>query len=126
MTVIRVLTLIAFAASGTALAQMKDDTATGLPPVSMEKTDVNKDGYIDRQEYENRIIEIFQSADKDGDQRLSVPELGTINEKAFEQADTNKNKKLNKKEYIRFRFADFERVDQDNDNRITPRELRDW
>lgn len=123
---IRALMLIAITASGAAFAEMKDNTATGLPPVLMEKTDVNKDGYIDRQEYENRIIEIFESADKDGDQRLSVPELGTINEKAFEQADTNQNKKLNKKEYIRFRFADFERVDQDNNNLITPRELRDW
>lgn len=125
MTVIRVLPLIVILASNTALAEAKD-MATGLPPIVMEKTDINNDGKIDRQEFENRIIEIFQSTDKDSDQRLTIPELGTVNEKVFQEADKNKNKKLNLKEYIRFRFADFERVDRDNDSLITPRELQDW
>ncbi len=126
MTITRVLPLIIMLASNTALAEMKDEMATGLPPVLMEKTDTSNDGRIDRQEFENRIIEIFHSTDKDGDQRLSIQELGDVNDKVFQEADKNKNKKLNVKEYIRFRFADFERVDQDNDNLITPRELQEW
>ncbi len=126
MTVSRVLPLIMFFASLTAFAEVRADAATGLPPVVMEKADTNQDDRIDRQEFENRIIEMFQSSDKDGDQRLSIPELGPVNEKPFQEADKNNNKKLNLKEYIRFRFADFDRVDQDNDNLITPRELQNW
>lgn len=126
VTVIRVLPFLVVFTSPAALAEIKDDLTTGLPPVTMEKTDTDNDGRIDRQEFEGRIIEIFHSTDKDGDQRLSRDELGDVNVKAFKKADENKNKKLNLKEYIRFRFADFERVDQDNDNLITPRELKDW
>ena len=55
-------------------------------------SDLNKDGKIDRAEYQRRMVEVFYFADKNKDGVVTVEEIAaieTVDEAAFKKADKN-------------------------------------
>ena len=76
--------LLVAASPGGARAQSESE------PFSL--TDYDKDGVIDRQEYQRRMIEVFYFADQNKDGVVTIEELAaieTVDMQAFRAADKN-------------------------------------
>src|SRR5512147_1497573 len=92
-------------------------------------TDIDKNARIDRQEYHQRMIEVFYFADKNKDGVVTVEELAEIEEvdaKAFAAADKNADGKLTMEEFVAYRMVDFDAADKNKDGVLTYEEVQAW
>jgi len=103
-------------------ADSMDDNARA----SHAETDRNTDGYVDRDEFYVRMVEIFYTADGDKDGVLVLIELQKIDEgMVFEPADANADGKVTLSEYVDQRFESFHEADVNSDGRLSVDEVID-
>jgi Ca2+-binding EF-hand superfamily protein len=113
--------LLTAASPGGARAQSEGE------PFSL--TDYNKDGRIDRQEYQRRMIEVFYFADRNKDGVVTMEELAaieTVDPKAFRATDKNGDGKLTPDEFVAYRMVDFDAADKNHDGVLTYEEVQAW
>jgi len=86
-------------------------------------TDRNSDGFIDRGEFHQRMVELFYFADGDRDGRLVPAELPRVDKGAFSGADRNGDGVLSLTEFTEARAVDFGQVDADGDGLLSRAEV---
>jgi len=94
---------------------------------TMALTDKNKDGRIDREEFHQRMIEVFFFADVDKDGNLTFTEfvaVATVDPEAFKKADRDGDGKLSVYEFMYVIHRDFDAADKNQDGVIDLQELR--
>lgn len=92
-------------------------------------TDRNDDAKIDRQEYQQRMIDVFYLADKNKDGVVTIEEVAvieTVDAVAFRKADKNGDGKLTSSEFVEYRMLDFEAADVDRNGNLTVEEVQRW
>lgn len=99
---------------------------TGLPPLSVEKTDLNNDGNLSQSEYNQRLESLFSERDINNDSFIAIDELPSVNNSAYQKADSDNDNRLNKQEYIMLRQQDFKRLDVNEDEVLYPNEIFRW
>ena len=114
--------LLAFAA-WPALAQ--EPAKPHDPRAAFVETDKNKDGKVDREEYHQRVMEIFFFGDKDKDGYMTQPELIAAVEfpDDFDDADRDADGRISYAEFVRVRFVTFDEVDGDGDGMLSVEEV---
>jgi Ca2+-binding EF-hand superfamily protein len=126
-TTIAVL-MSSFLATGAVTAatdSISDPTAEDAREVHAE-VDVNDDGTVDREEFYQRMTEIFYHNDSDKDGYLDRAEVRKIQEEmVFDPADADHDGKLTMAEYIDHRFEAFRRVDVNSDGLLSVEEVVD-
>ena len=104
-----------------AAAERLDANAT------MALSDKNKDGRIDREEFHQRMTEVFFFADVDKDGLLTFAELVAVanaDPEALKRADRDGNQKLTLYEFMYVIHRDFDAADKNQDGVIDLQELR--
>lgn len=111
-------------------------TAAATPPAAaqtMEEwfaaSDLNKDGKVDRAEYQRRMVEVFYFADKNKDGVVTIEEIAaieTVDEVAFKKADKNGDGRLTVNEFVTYRMIQFDEADTNHDGVLTIEEVRAW
>lgn len=94
---------------------------------TMALSDKNRDGRIDREEFHQRMTEIFFFADVDKDGRLTFAELTVVEKvdpEALKRADRDSNGTLSLYEFMFVIHRDFEAADKNQDGVIDFEELR--
>lgn len=109
-----VLLLTALAGTPPALADAEEDFAI---------TDRNSDGFIDRGEFHQRMVELFFFADADRDGRLVPAELPDVPADVFRGADRDGDGGLSLAEFTQARAVDFGQVDRDGDGLLSRAEV---
>ena len=109
---------------------------TAAPPASAQDiesrfatADINKDGKIDRAEYQRRMVEVFYFADKNKDGVVTIEEIAaieTVDEAAFKKADKNGDGKLTLNEFVTYRVIQFDEADTNHDGVLTLEEVEAW
>ena len=93
-----------------------------------DNVDKNKDGFIDRIEFLEEMIDAFFFIDADKDGYLTLVEIrtvvGTLDAKQFEDADRDKNGKLDIFEYENALSKVFDAADTNGDGKITVEEFK--
>lgn len=101
----------------------------GAPPALADAeedfaiTDRNSDGFIDRGEFHQRMVELFFFADADRDGRLVPAELPGVPAAVFRGADRDGNGSLSLAEFTQARAVDFGQVDRDGDGLLSRAEV---
>ncbi len=94
---------------------------------TMALSDKNKDGRIDREEFHQRMTEVFFFADVDKDGQLTFAELVAVanaDPEAFKRADRDGSGKLSLYEFMYVIHRDFDAADNNQDGVIDLQELR--
>jgi len=115
-----VISLITPTASFGAANQRMDATTT------MAITDKNGDERIDREEYHQRMTEVFFFADADKDGELTLTEIQVVEAvtpERFYAVDQNGSQTLTVYEYLYALHIDFEAADRNNDGTLDLEEL---
>ena len=115
-----IVTVMIATVSVSAAGQRMDAAAT------MAITDKNGDERIDREEYHQRMTEVFFFADKDKDGYLTITEIQAVealDPQAFHLADRDGSQSLSLYEYLSALHKDFEAADRDGDGTIDMQEL---
>jgi Ca2+-binding EF-hand superfamily protein len=124
-TTIAVLTS-GFLATGAVTAAsdpISDPTAEDARKAHAE-VDVNGDGSVDREEFYDRMVEMFYHNDGDKNGYLDRTELRKIQEEmVFDPADENGDGKLTMGEYIDQRFEAFRSADVNSDGLLSVEEV---
>lgn len=93
---------------------------------TMALADKNKDGRIDREEFHQRMTEVFFFADVDKDGQVTYAELiavTPVDPEAFKRADRDGNGKLSLYEFMYVIHRDFDAADKNQDGVIDLQEL---
>jgi Ca2+-binding EF-hand superfamily protein len=93
----------------------------------MATSDKNKDGRIDREEYHQRMTEVFFFIDADKDGNLTMTEIeaaGKVDPERFMAVDRNGDQTLSLQEYLNALNNDFDAADSDKDGTLDMEELR--
>jgi hypothetical protein len=115
-----------------ALAQ-SDTAAPAAKPIrtttGMMRYDANKDGIVDRAEWNAGQQARFQELDKNGDGKISAQEFspgGTTDkrEAAFRRLDADRDGAVTQTEFMAQADRNFARCDSDKDGKITTAECR--
>ena len=115
-----VLGVLAVSVAPAACADRMDAGAT------MALVDRNKDGRIDREEYHQRMTEVFYFADVDKDGHVTFAELvavTAVDPEAFKKADRDGDGKLSLYEFLYIVHLDFDASDKNQDGVIDIQEL---
>ena len=97
------------------------------PAATMGLADRNGDRKIDREEYNQRMTEVFYFADVDKDGNLTIVELAAVepvDPQAFQNADKDGNGKLTLGEFLYAVHIDFYTADTNRDGTIEMQELK--
>ena len=109
---------------------------TGAPAIGADRLDANatmalsdknRDGRIDREEFHQRMTEIFFFADVDKDGRLTFAELTVVEKvdpEALKRADRDSDGNLSLYEFTYVLHRDFDAADKNQDGVIDIEELR--
>jgi hypothetical protein len=109
-----------------AAASFADEPAKPHDPrAAFSETDKNKDGKIDREEFHQRVMEIFFFGDTDKDGYLTQAELvaTVVFPEDFEAADRNADGRYSYPEFVQVRFVTFDEVDSDDDGLLSVEEV---
>jgi len=120
-----ILVALLFVLTGCA-SQYSEEMVTNLPPLSVEATDTNKDGNIDKAEFNTRLETLFDNRDINADGQISTDEMPNMNLDAFYKADQDSNRTLSEREYRLLREMDFRRLDVNDDEVLFPHEIFKW
>lgn len=82
-------------------------------------TDRNSDGFVDRGEFHQRMVELFFFADADRDGRLVPAELPGVSAEVFGGADRDGNGVLSLAEFTQARAVDFGQADSNGDGLLS-------
>jgi Ca2+-binding EF-hand superfamily protein len=94
------------------------------PRGAFAETDRNHDGAIDREEYQERIVEVFYFADANKDGTLDAVELqALVFPDDFRTDDRDANGRVSLREFLRVRFRDFDAADRDDDGTLSVEEV---
>lgn len=116
-------------AAGSTAAVLLLAGAVGAPPALADAqadftiTDRNSDGFIDKGEFHQRMVELFFFADADRDGRLLPVELPGVPAGVFRGADRDGDGSLSLAEFTEARAADFGQVDRDGDGLLSRAEV---
>jgi len=123
----RILVPVSIALVGGAVSAAADSVAVDYEPRQAHaKADKNGDGLVDRNEFHIRMVEVFYHDDANKDGFLVRDELVKINEEmVFDAADRNHDNKLSLAEYIDQRFEAFDKADADSDGGLSVQEVID-
>ncbi len=94
---------------------------------TMAISDKNGDHRIDREEYNQRMTDVFFFADTDKDGKLTITEIQVFEEidpQRFVAADRDDSQTLSIYEYLNALHNDFETADTDKDGTLDMEELR--
>ncbi len=110
-------------AGGAARADTKTPAAEN-PRAAYAEADRNKDGQLDREEFHERQVDVFYTADVDKNGNLSEVEFAALDTKTtFAEMDKNKNGSVSMYEFISYRFAQFDAADTDHDGLLSVDEV---
>jgi Ca2+-binding EF-hand superfamily protein len=93
---------------------------------TMILVDRNRDGRIDREEYHQRMTEVFYFADLDKDGKVTHAELTTVtvvDPEAFKNADRDGDGKHSVYEFLYIVHRDFDVADKNQDGVLDMQEL---
>jgi hypothetical protein len=93
--------------------------AAAEPGEDFAITDRNSDGFVDRGEFYDRMVEQFFFADANRDGRLVPAELPGVPPAVFKGADRDGDGILSLTEFTEARGADFDRADADKDGLLS-------
>ena len=101
------------------------DTIAQTPgsAAAFQATDVNKDGQIDRSEYQGRLHSEFSARDQDKDGFLTRSELPDMTADHVRAADADSDGKLSAIEYMNQRLKEFDAADRNGDGGLTQAEV---
>ena len=86
------------------------------PRTAFAETDTNHDGEIDREEFHERIVEIFYSADRNKDGFLDAEEVRQlVFPDDFKDDDRDHDGRISLHEFLRVRLRDYDQADTDHD-----------
>jgi hypothetical protein len=112
---------------GTAGAASAAETAAAPhdPRAAFAETDTNHDNRIDRQEFHERMVEVFFHGDRDKNGFMAWPELEAVVAfpEDFRGADRDGDERISLYEFIRVRFEDYDPVDTDGDGLLSLDEI---
>jgi Ca2+-binding EF-hand superfamily protein len=90
------------------------------PRAAFGETDANRDGEIDREEFHERIVEVFYSADRNKDGFLEVEEQKQlVFPEDFRDQDRDHDGRISMREFLRVRLADYDKADTDDDGSLS-------
>ena len=93
----------------------------------MAMSDKNQDGRLDREEYHQRMTEVFFFIDADKDGNLTLSEISSVTDvdpKRFKACDRDGNQTLSLHEFLFALHNDFDTLDRDKDGTLDMEELR--
>jgi Ca2+-binding EF-hand superfamily protein len=95
------------------------------PRAAFAETDANRDGKLDRQEFHERMVEVFFHGDRDKDGFMVWDELVPVVAfpEDFRAADRDGDGRYSLYEFIRVRFDDYDVVDTDQDGLLSLAEV---
>ena len=102
-----------------------DDVAKKSDPrAAFAENDRNRDGYIDHEEFHERMVEIFYFADVNKDGFLDPAELKRLAfPEDFTEDDKDRDGRVALREFLRVRFHDFELADGNHDGELSLEEV---
>ncbi|MGO3122988.1 MAG: EF-hand domain-containing protein [Advenella sp.] len=90
-----------------------------IPQDQLVKLDLNKDGAVGREEYNQAMAAAFKNLDKNSDNALTAEEVGTIlTTEQFAAVDANKDGKISSDEMITQVTSDFDAADTNKDGQL--------
>lgn len=108
-------------------ASLLADEIWGGPLVTFEKADSNKDGKIDKEEYERIIIDEFRDSDLNKDGYLSYEEMDE-RERGFLLSGkaAAEEQRVKETEYLRRHYRPFNHYDKNKNGTLDAGEYRGW
>ncbi len=79
------------------------------------EADLNKDGYVDEEEYRRFIKKRFESMDSNRDEMLERAELKELKKEEFVLTDRNKDRRISFREFLKGRLRFFNEADVNKD-----------
>lgn len=90
-----------------------------IPQDQLVKLDLNKDGSVGREEYNQAMAAAFKNLDKNSDNALTPEEVGTIlTPEQFAAVDANKDGKISNEEMVTQVTSDFDAADTNKDGQL--------
>jgi Ca2+-binding EF-hand superfamily protein len=94
------------------------------PHAAHAATDLDHNGQVDHAEFQHRITDVFYFADKDKDGFVKPGELKVFDEtRLFETADKNGDGKLSLNEFVAARWKNFNEADTDESGTLSVDEV---
>ena len=94
------------------------------PRAAFAETDKDHDGVIDHEEFQERIVDVFYSADANKDGFLDATELKQlVFADDFAVDDRDHDGRVSMREFLRVRFLDFTSADTDGDGVLSVDEV---
>ena len=86
------------------------------PRAAFAEADTDHDGQIDREEFQERIVEVFYSADRNKDGFLDVEKVQLlVFPDDFKDEDRDHDGHISMREFLRVRQHDYDQADSDDD-----------
>ena len=104
---------------------LADDQAKKYDPrAAFAEADKNHDGVVDHEEFHERIVEVFYSADVNRDGFLDAVELKRLTfPDDFTADDKDKDGRVSMREFLRVRFHDYDAADTNDDGVLSVDEV---